>query len=45
MNVDTTPSHRNIQFKKCDSTYNDKLNRSNLLRTSILGKSKGEGFI
>lgn len=26
MNVDTSQSHRNIQFKKCDCTYNDKLN-------------------
>lgn len=26
MNVDLSQSHRNIQFKKCDCTYNDKLN-------------------
>ncbi len=26
MNVDISQSHRNIQFKKCDCTYNDKLN-------------------
>lgn len=26
INVDTSRSHRNIQFKKCDCTYNDKLN-------------------
>lgn len=26
MNVNTSQSHRNTQFKKCDCTYNDKLN-------------------
>ena len=26
VNVDLSQSHRNIQFKKCDCTYNDKLN-------------------
>lgn len=26
MNVDLSQSHRNIRFKKCDCTYNDKLN-------------------
>lgn len=26
MNVDLSQSHRNIQFKKCNCTYNDKLN-------------------
>lgn len=26
MNVDLSQSYRNIQFKKCDCTYNDKLN-------------------
>ena len=26
MNVDLSQSHRNIQFKKCECTYNDKLN-------------------